>query len=217
MKKATKISLVIIPLGLIAVLAGIVWLVTRSDEPGAATLSHTGTADSFVVQVERPRMDRPFGGIFPLGLEGRLFGNRLRFDHASKDARVVSISLNRLELAADGWELLIEKDGEGKITDGTHLVFPIEIAEKLWSLRCRPAEPAKGYLSTTMRASSEVIDGDFLIELGHCVDVKTGKILDTEAGGRPGQAWPESPLTLRGSFAGLTPENNQDRPATGDR
>ncbi|MCA1614313.1 MAG: hypothetical protein LC800_09295 [Acidobacteria bacterium] len=48
-----------------------------------------------------------------------------------------------------------------------------------------------------------MLDGRFLVELAACVNVETGKILDTEAGGRPGDAWPSSPLTLRGSFAGL--------------
>jgi hypothetical protein len=51
--------------------------------------------------------------------------------------------------------------------------------------------------------ASDVLDGRFLIELAKCEDAATGKILDKEAGGNPGDAWPSQPLTLRGSFAGL--------------
>jgi hypothetical protein len=48
-----------------------------------------------------------------------------------------------------------------------------------------------------------LLDGRFLVELAACEDAGTGKILDTEAGGNPGDAWPSAPLTLRGSFEGL--------------
>jgi len=71
--------------------------------------------------------------------------------------------------------------------------------------RCRPADPAKGYLHASTRPGSDVLDGRFLVELAKCENAETGKILDTEAGGDPGQAWPSSPLTLRGSFQGLPP------------
>ena len=43
---------------------------------------------------------------------------------------------------------------------------------------------------------SGVLDGRFLVELAKCEDAQTGKILDTEAGGNPGDAWPSDPLTL---------------------
>jgi hypothetical protein len=48
-----------------------------------------------------------------------------------------------------------------------------------------------------------VLDGRFLVELATCVNAETGKILDTEAEARPGDAWTSAPLTLRGSFEGL--------------
>jgi hypothetical protein len=82
-------------------------------------------------------------------------------------------------------------------------VFPMKLAEKQYSLRCRPADRANGSLNTTARAGSDVLDGRFLVELAKCENAETGKILDTEAGGNPGQAWPSAPLTLRGSFRGL--------------
>jgi hypothetical protein len=148
-------------------------------------------------------MDRFLGGILPTKLEAKLIGGELRFDHASGGAKIGRVASDHLELSADGWDLLIETDGEGRIAPGTRLVFPIEIAEKLYTLRCRPADPATGYLSSTMQASSDVLDGRFLVELAKCENAQTGKILDTEAGANPGDAWPSAPLTLRGSFQGL--------------
>jgi hypothetical protein len=82
-------------------------------------------------------------------------------------------------------------------------VFPIEIAEVQRTLRCRPADRATGYLHATTRAGSGELDGRFLVEFAACVNAETGKIIDTEAGGNPGDAWPSAPLTVRGSFVGL--------------
>jgi len=201
MKTSVKASLIVIAA---ASLACIVWLISRPDAPDAASDSNTSQGASFEVRVEKPRMDRFLGGILPIKLEERLMGGgELRFNHASRGARVGSVRHDRLELVADGWDLLIETDSEGRITQGTHLVFPIEIAEVRRTLRCRPADAATGYLQATTRAGSDVLDGRFLVELANCVNAETGKILDTEAGGNPGQAWPSSPLTLHGSFAGL--------------
>jgi hypothetical protein len=201
MKTSRKTSLIIIIA--LALLASLVWFVSRPDEPDAASGSDTSGGASFEVRVEKPRMDRFLGGILPIKIEEKLLGGELRFNQASRGARVGSVAQDRLELGADGWELLIETDGEGRLAPATHLVFPIEIAEKQYTLRCRPADAANGYLRSTTRAGSDVLDGSFLVELANCENAATGKILDTEAGGRPGQAWPSSPLTLRGSFNGL--------------
>ena len=201
MKTPLKVSLIIIALVLIVSLAGLVWLVSRPDE--IVVSSGTSRSPSFDVSVEKPRMDRFLGGILPTGLEAKLIGGELRFHHASRGARVGRVGNDRLELSADGWDLLIETDGKGGIAPGTRLVFPIEIAEKKWTLRCRPADPAVGFLDATKPAGSAEFDGRFLIELAKCEDAETGEILDTEAGGNPGDAWPSDPLTLRGSFAGL--------------
>ncbi len=76
-------------------------------------------------------------------------------------------------------------------------------------LSIRSKGMVKCYFDATTRPSmsqsktSDVLDGRFLIELARCEDARTGEFLDTEAGGNPGDAWPSSPLTLRGSFAGL--------------
>jgi hypothetical protein len=202
MKRSIKTSLIIIVA--LALLACLVWIVSRPHEPDAATGSGTSRSPSFEVSVEKPRMDRFLGGILPTKLEAKLLGGgELRFDHTSPGAKIGSARPDRLELSADGWDLLIETDGEGRIAQGTRLLFPIEIAEVQRKLRCQPADRAVGYLHATTREGSGEIDGGFLVELATCVNAETGKILDTEAGGRLGQAWPSSPLTLRGSFAGL--------------
>ena len=157
-------------------------------------------------------MDRFLGGILPTRLEEKLIGGALRFNHASPGARIGSVATNRLELSAEGWDLLIETDGEGRVTQGTRLVFPMEIAEKNYTLRCRPADRANGFLRTTTRPGSNTLDGNFLVELARCENAETGKILDTEAGGNPGDAWPSSPLTLRGSFVGpATPPSSEPK------
>jgi len=194
MKTSVKTSLIIIALALLACL---VWLVSRPDEPVAASVSDTSRGPSFEVHVEKPRLARFLFGILPTKLEAKLFGNggylETAFDHASHGAKIGSVGHDRLELSADGWDLLIETDGEGRITPGTRLVFPIEIAEKQRRLRCRPADRATGYLRTTTRAGSDELGGRFLVELATCENAETGKVIE----------WPPAPLTVRGSFEGL--------------
>jgi hypothetical protein len=202
-KASVKASLVVA--AALALVACLAWLVPRPGGPDAAAGTGAPRGPSFEVQVERPRIDRFLYGVLPIKLEEKLLGGELRFGDASRGARVGVVGHDRVELRADGWELLVETDGEGRIAQGTRLVFPIEIAEVRRTLRCRPADPATGYLQATARAGSDVLDGSFLVELAACVNAETGKILDTEAGGRPGDAWPSAPLTLRGSFAGLPP------------
>ena len=206
MKTPLKASLIVIGLALLACLACFVWLVSRPDDPNepfGASIPGAPGVPSFEVRVEKPRMDRFLFGILPTKLEAKLLGGELRFDHKSPGAQVGSVGHERIELRADGWDLLIETDGEGRIAPATRLVFPIEIAEVRRTLRCRPAERATGYLRAATRADSGALDGNFLVELANCVNAETGKIIDTEAGANPGDAWPQSPLTLRGSFAGL--------------
>ena len=198
-KKSVKASLIVVALALVACL---VWLVSRPSGPNA---SDAPRGPSFEVRVEKPRMDRFLFGILPIKLEEKLLGGELRFDHTSRGAEAGRVGPDLLELRAEGWGLLIEGDGRGGISPGTFLVFQIEIAEVRRSLRCRPADPAVGYLHADTRAGSDVLDGSFVVELANCINAETGKILDTEAGGSPGDAWPQEPLTLRGSFQGLPP------------
>jgi hypothetical protein len=205
MRKSLKTSLIIVALALFAlVVAYRLWLVPRPHDLAVASVSGTSRVPLFEVNVERPRSDRPFFGALPTRVEAKLLGE-LRFDHASRGAKIGSVAPDHLELSADGWDLLIEADSEGRVTPATRLVFPIDIAERQYSLRCRPADPATGYLHAITRPGSDVLDGRFIVKLARCENAATGKILDTEAGGNPGQAWPSSPLTLRGSFQGLPP------------
>jgi hypothetical protein len=202
MKKLTKVSLILIGLA-VALVVCLALLRSRPDGP-AAIGSVASRGPSFEVLVERPRSDRILYGVLPVKLEEKLIGGgELRFGGASPGARVGSAQHDRIELGADGWDLLVETDGNGGITRGTRLVFPMEIAEVRRTLRCRPADRPVGYLRAAARAGSGELDGSFLVELAACENAETGKIIDTEAGGDPGQAWPSEPLTLRGSFAGL--------------
>jgi hypothetical protein len=178
----------------LALLAGLVWLVSRPDEPAAASVPDASRGPSFEVRVEKPRLARPLFGILPTKLEDKLLGGELRFDQASRGAHVGGVGHDRLELRADGWDFLIETDGEGGIAPGTRLVFPILLAERQRTLRCRPADGATGYLHATTRAgSSGVLDGSFLVELANCENAEAGRAIE----------WLPAPLTVRGSFAGL--------------
>ena len=116
MKKSLKTSLIVIALALVACIAGLLWLVSRSDESVASGVS--GTSSSFEVNIEKPRMDRFLFGILPTRLEEKLLGGELRFDHASRGAKIGSVGHDRLELRADGWDLLIEADAEGRSLRG---------------------------------------------------------------------------------------------------
>jgi hypothetical protein len=192
MKTSMKASLIIITA--LALLVCLVWIVSRPDEPLAASIPGTPGSPSFVVHVEKPRLGRFLFGILPIKLEEKLLGaGELRFDHTSRGAAFGSVGHDRVELRADGWDVHIETDAEGRIAPGTRLVFPIELAERQRTLRCRPADGASGYLRTTPGAVSGELDGSFLVKLATCENVATGKVIE----------WPPAPLTLRGSFAGL--------------
>jgi hypothetical protein len=197
MKKSLKTSLIIIALALLAGVACLVWLGSRPDEPDepvGASVSETSGGPSFEVRVVMPRSGLPLGGILPDWLVRKLDGTprELRFDHTSPGAQIVSVKQDRLELSADGWNLFIETDGEGRIAPGTHLVFPLGLGGRRLRLDCRPADRATGYLLTTTRAGSDHLDGRFLVELATCKNAESGKTTN----------WPPAPLTVRGSFVG---------------
>jgi hypothetical protein len=186
-----KKLLIIIALALVACL---VVIGSRPDRPVAVSASRSSRGPSFEVQVVRPLSARPLFGILPAVLEAKLLGDGdLRFDNASSGAEVGSVGHTHLELSADGWELLIETDGDGRIAPGTQLVFPVALAGKQRRLRCRPADRAAGSLRTSTRAGSDELDGHFLVELATCMNVESGKTIE----------WPPAPLRVRGSFEGL--------------
>jgi hypothetical protein len=198
MKTSMKTSLIIIALALIACLAGLVWLGSRSDEPDetfAESVSNTSRGPSFEVRVVVPRSARPLAGILPDWVVKKLDGtpSELRFDNSNPGAQIVSVGPDRLELSADGWELFIETDSEGLVAPGTHLVFPLALGGRQVRLDCRPADRATGYLRTTTRAGSDDLVGRFLVELATCKNAESGKTTN----------WPAAPLTVRGSLVDL--------------
>ena len=195
-----KISLILVALALVAALACLVWLGSRPDEPDepiGESISDPSRGPSFEVRVIVPRSGLPFGGILPDALVKKLDGTprELRIDYTSPGAQIVSVAQNRLELTADGWELFIETDGEGRVAPGTHLVFPLGLGGRQLRLNCRPADRANGYLRTATRAGGDQLDGRFLVELPTCKNAESGKTTN----------WPPAALTLRGSFANLPP------------
>ena len=191
MKKSKKTLLIIIALALLACL---VWLVSRRAEPVAKSVSETSRGPSFEVRVVVPRAGLPLGGILPdwVVRKHNLTPRELRFDHTTSGAKIASVENDRLELRADGWALFIETDSEGRITPATHLVFPLGLGGKRMRLDCRPADRATGYLDTATRAGSDELGGRFLVELAACKNAESGKTTN----------WPPAPLTVRGSFVG---------------
>lgn len=197
MKKYMRTSLIIIALALLACLVGLIWIGSRPDdaaEPVATNVSDTSQGPSFEVRVVVPRMARPLAGIIPDWIVGKLDGtpSELRFNHKSRGAQIVMAGNDRVELRAEGWELVIESDGEGGITPGTQLVFPLALGGRHMRLNCRPADRATGYLQATRREGSDVFVGRFLVELAHCKNAESGKAIN----------WPPAPLTVNGSFVG---------------
>jgi hypothetical protein len=197
MKTSMKTSLIIIALALLAGLVGLVWLGSRPDEPDelvGESVSDPSRGPSFEVRVVMPRGGLPLGGILPDWLVKKLDGTprELRFDHTSPGAKIGSVGHDRIELSADGWELFIETDGEGRVAPGTHLVFPTGLGGRQVRLNCRPADPSTGFLRTTTRAGSDELGGRFLVELAICKNAESGKTTN----------WPPAPLTVRGSFVG---------------
>ena len=203
MKTAMKTSLIVVALALLACFVGLVWLGSRPDETDetgervGASVSDTSQGPSFEVRVVVPRGGLPLGGLLPDWFVRKhdLTPRELRFDHTSSGAQIGSVENDRLELRADGWALFIETDGEGRITPGTHLVFPLGLGGRRLRLDGRPADRATGYLDTTPRAGSDELGGRFLVELTTCKNAESGKTTN----------WPPAALTVSGSFKGRPP------------
>ena len=196
MTQGRKPSRTLVWLGL---LAGFVFVVSfslgvyRPDRPVATIVPGSSSGPSFVVQVIRPRLGLPLGGILP----PRLFGQEahLGFDSTSAGAFIGSVGPGRLELGADAWDLVLVLDDDGRVAVETQVVFEFAFEERLRRVRCRPSEPAVGAFSTTSLPESGGLSGSFDIELARCEDAKTGKPL----------GWPPKPLVLHGSFDRLQP------------
>ncbi len=191
MTKDRKPSWILLPLGLLAGLAVVVYfslVVFRPDRPVATIVPGSSSGPAFVVQIIRPRLGLPLGGIVP----PRLFGleEHLGFDSSSAGASIGSVGPECLELSADGWDLVLALDADGRVTSETQVVFEFMFEERLRKVRCRPGEPVVGTLSTAALPNSNELSGNFDIELARCEDADAGTPI----------GWPPQPLVLHGSF-----------------
>lgn len=197
MKTWMKILSIIIVL---AIIASFLLLRSLRDEPyedRAESIAQTTGSPAFEMRVIMPRIGLPFGGLLPDWVVKKMDGTprQLGFDSTSAGA-VGSAGKDRLTLTADGgWDFSIETDSAGAVAQGTRFVFPLGLGGRRLKLRCRPADPAKGYFKTTTRAGSEDLNGRFLVELVKCENAESGKMMN----------WPPAALTVRGGFAGMRP------------
>jgi len=180
-------------------LVGLQVVTYRPDRPVATIIPGSSSGPVFVVQIIRPRLGLPLGGIVPpqlFGLEAHL-----GFESTSAGASVGSAGPGRIELGADDWDLVLVLDADGRVTPETQVVFNLMFEERLRRVRCRPGDPAIGTLSTTALAESGELSGSFDIELARCEYADTGTPL----------GWPPEPLGLHGSFDRLPVDTDAKR------
>ena len=186
-----KSSWILLLLGLLASLAVVVYcslVVYRPDRPVATIVPGSSSSPAFVVQIIRPRLGLPLGGILPPQLFG--FEAYLGFESTSAGASIGRVGPVRFELGADGWDLVLVLDANGRVTSETQVVFELMFEERLQRVRCQPGDPSIGTLNTTALAEPGELSGSFDIELARCEHADTGKSL----------GWPPVPLVLHGSF-----------------
>lgn len=192
--RGKKIMMFIIAVALL--LACIVALKLRMDTAMGPSVSETSRligGSAFKVRVEMPAFN---SGRAPWEIPGVILGydHGPQFDQASPGALVGKIAADHIELSADGgWDILIETDGEGRLTQGTYVAFPVKLGSRPLKFNCRPADLSVGYLHTTARPGSDELDGSFQLEVAICKNSASGKIA----------AWPYQPLKVRGNFARL--------------
>ncbi len=165
-----------------------VFILYRPDRPVATIVPASSSGPAFVVQVIRPRLGLPLGGLLP----PQLFGvdAHLGFDSTSDGATIRSVAPGRIELGAEDWDLQIVFYGDGRVTSETQVVFNLVFEDRLRRVRCSPGDPAIGTLNIVTLEESNELSGSFDIELAHCEDAETGTPL----------GWPPRPLILHGSF-----------------
>lgn len=181
----------LIVMGLALLIGAFLLLVLKWRSNQMNTLSLAGAPEgSFVMQVEKPLLSLRA----PWELPRAVFGDRdpdLRLRDTSPGAKLGAVTPQHFELRADGgWDLLIESDGKGRVTEGTRLVFPIAYGGGSHTFSCRHADSNVGYFNTTARGDR--LDGNFLLRLTQCKNVVSGK----NTSGLP-------PFPVRGNFKGL--------------
>ena len=171
-----KILVIISALALLLVC--IVALRLRRDQPVGPGVSETSRligGHAFEVQVEMPAFN---SGRAPWEIPGVILGydRGPRFDQASPGAQVGKTAPDHIELSADGgWDLLIETDGEGRLTQETHVAFPVKLGGRPLKFNCRPADLTVGYLHTTARTGSDELEGNFQLEVAICKNAASGR------------------------------------------
>ncbi len=176
---------------LLAAFIGVVFFAVvayRPDRPVATIVPGSSSGPAFVVQIIRPRLGLPLGGLLPpqlFGLEAHL-----GFDSDSTGALIGSVGPGRLELGSADWVLVIVLDDDGRVAPDTQVVFELEFEGSLRRIRCRPRDPAVGTFSAARLPDSSELSGSFDIELARSEDAETGTPL----------GWPPKPFVLHGSF-----------------
>lgn len=175
-------------LGLFVLAVVLSLLLYRPDRPVDTITPGSSSGPAFVVQIIRPRLSLPLGGILP----PQLFGvdSHLGFDHKSRGAAVGDVSENRIELGAESWAVVLVLDAGGKVTSESEVLFELTFEDELRLVRCRPADEGTHAFKTSMLADSTEISGHFDIDLTRCEDAETGESL----------GWPAETLVLHGSF-----------------
>jgi hypothetical protein len=192
--RGKKILVLIIAVALL--LACIIALMLRRDKPIGPSESEASQligGPAFEVQVEMPAFN---SGRAPWEIPGVILGfdHGPRFDQASPGAQFRKLAANHIELSADGgWDILIETDGEGRLTQETYVAFPVKLGGRELKFNCRPADLSAGYLHTTARPGSDELEGRFQLEVAICKNAVSGKTA----------SWPYQPLKVRGNFARL--------------
>src|SRR5262245_10349694 len=192
--RGKKILALIIALALL--LACIVALRLRRNKPSGPSVSETSRligGAAFEVQVEMPAFNSASA---PWEIPRVILGydHGPRFNQASPCAQVEKIAADHIQISADGGcDMLIETDGEGRLTQGTYVAFPVKLGGRPLKFDCRPSDLAVGYLHTTARTGSDELEGSFQLEVAICENAASGKTA----------AWPYQPLKVRGNFAGL--------------
>ena len=191
MARDRKASCTLLPLAVLAGLAVVVlsaFVLYRPDRPVNTIVPGSSSGPAFVVQIIRPRLGRPLGGILP----PQLFGleSHLGFESKSAGASIGSVSAKRLELSATDWNLLLVLDADSRVTPKSQVVFKLLFEDRLRKVRCQPGDPALGTFNTTALTDSDELSGNFDIGLARCEDAETGMPL----------GWPPKPLLLHGSF-----------------
>ena len=144
---------------------------------------------AFDVRVEIPRIHRPAFGL--LEAAGILLKEDPEFGDTSPGASAGWVKPRRLQLRAEGWDLVIVTGNQGEIAPGTHLIYPMEPEGP--TIRCHPAVPPAGHLRLTTPPDARELDGEFIVKLASCESAASGKPIE----------WPLRPLTIVGSFANV--------------